>query len=211
VRDVSRLLTRMLTLLGAPFLALSLALPLALSLALSVSPSAGVAGSPSAGADDPRWVFYSRDTTAYSSPWWRGAHRTMIGYGCTRAPYYSPDPRCRDGHGFHHGVDYAMPCGTRLFAGRGGTVVSSAALGPAYGERPLLLRNRRLGVDFLVAHAVRVFVSPGDRVRRGDLMARASDSAAPDGCHLHIEVRTAGGGLSDARRPIRHLDLRAAS
>lgn len=183
----------------APFLAPLLALP------------ALVVWSSPAEADDPRWVFYSRDTTAYSSPWWRGAHRTMIGYGCTRAPYYSPDPRCRDGHGFHHGVDYAMPCGTRLLAGRGGTVVSSAALGPAYGVRPLLIRNRRLGVDFLVAHAVRVYVGPGARVRRGDLIARASDSAAPDGCHLHIEVRSAGGGLEDVRRPIRYLDLEAAS
>ena len=198
MRRPALLAARLLAPLVAPALAALLAVPLL------------VAWAPPAGADDPRWVFYSRDTTAYSSPWWRGAHRTMIGYGCTRAPYYSPDPRCRDGNGFHHGVDYAMPCGTRLFAGRAGTVVSSAALGPAYGVRPLLIRNRRLGVDFLVAHAVRVHVAPGDRVRRGQLIARASDSAAPDGCHLHIEVRSAGGGLDDARRPIRYLDLAAA-
>lgn len=159
---------------------------------------------------DPRWEFYSRDSTHYSSPWWAGTHRTMIGYGCTRAPYYSPDPRCRRGRGFHHGIDYAMNCGTRLFAGRGGRVVSAQALGPAYGVNPLLIRNRRLGVDFLLAHMERVFVRAGDRVRRGDLLARANDSAAPDGCHLHFEVRRQGGGLDDARWPRRYLDLEPA-
>lgn len=179
---------------------------LTLALALPLLWSAPVAPA----SADPRWEFYSKDSTHYSSPWWAGTHRTMIGYGCTRAPYYSPDPRCRRGRGFHHGIDYAMPCGTRLFAGRGGRVVSAHALGPAYGVNPLLVRNRRLGVDFLLAHTERVFVRPGDRVRRGDLLARANDSAAPDGCHLHFEVRRKGGGLDDARWPRRYLDLEPA-
>ena len=181
--------------------------PLAVLLAALVTLPLLLAPAAPAGAADPRWVFYSHDTTSYTSPWWAGVHRTMIGYGCTRAPYYSPDPRCDGGHGFHHGIDYAMPCGTRLFAGRGGVVVPHDALGSAYGVNPLLLRNRRLGVDFLLAHTEQVFVSPGDRVHRGDLIARASDSGAPDGCHLHFEVRAAGGGLDAARRPLAFLDL----
>lgn len=171
----------------------------------------GAVVSPAAATeDDPRWVFYSRDTTAYTSPWWDGAHRTMIGYGCTRAPYYAPDSRCGGGHGFHHGIDIAMPCGTPIRAGRAGRVVSSSGYGPAYGVRPLVVRNKRLGVDILIAHARRTHVAVGDRVRRGMLLARASDSAAPDGCHLHFEVRTAGGGLDDARRPVALLDREPA-
>ena len=43
---------------------------------------------------DPRWVFYTDDKTWYSSPWFGGKHRIMIPFGCTEAPYYSPDPRC---------------------------------------------------------------------------------------------------------------------
>ncbi len=65
---------------------------------------------------DPRWVFYSKDKHQYDSPWFAGEHRIMIPFGCTRAPYYSPDPRCRNNHGFHHGIDIAMPCGTRLLS-----------------------------------------------------------------------------------------------
>ena len=150
---------------------------------------------------------YSHDKTRYTSPWYAGDHRKMVPYGCTRAPYYSPDPRCPNGHGFHHGLDLAMPCGTKLYAGRMGWVVSHAALGPAYGGNPLLIRNYRLGVDFLLAHTRKVFVSVGDRITRGELIARASDWGAPDGCHLHFEVRAAGGGLSEARYPVPYLDL----
>lgn len=173
---------------------------LALLAALVAPPAAA------AGADDPRWVFYSRDTTAHTSPWYPGAHRTMIGYGCTRAPYYSPDSRCPAGRGFHHGIDVALPCGTPITAGRAGRVVSSAAYGPAYGDHPLVIRNRRLGIDMLVAHARTLLVEVGDRVERGTTVALASDSGAPDGCHLHLEVRSAGGGLDDARRPLAILD-----
>ncbi|WP_426243961.1 M23 family metallopeptidase [Nocardioides sp. LHG3406-4] len=170
-----------------------------------------LSASPVAAAEaDPRWVFYSRDTTAYTSPWYPGAHRTMIGYGCTRAPYYPPDGRCGGGHGFHHGIDVALPCGTPIRAGRRGRVVSSAAYGPAYGVRPLVIRNQRLGVDILIAHARTLLVEVGDRVGRGTTLALASDSGAPDGCHLHFEVRDAGGGLDDARRPLALLDREPA-
>lgn len=164
-------------------------------------------GPPASATPDPRWVFYTKDKTHYASPWYAGTHRKMVPFGCTRAPYYSPDPRCKHRHGFHHGLDLAMPCGTKLFAGRRGWVVDHSTLGPAYGDNPLLIRNHRLGVDFLLGHTRKVFVEPGDRVTPGMLIAKASDSGAPDGCHLHFEVRAAGGGLDTARRPQPYLDL----
>lgn len=154
---------------------------------------------------DPRWVFYTDDRTRYRSPWFPGAHRVMIPFGCTPAPYYSPDPRCSGGHGFHHGTDVALPCGTPLRSGVAGTVVSGAALGSAYGDRPLLIRTA--DADVLVAHTRRWRVQVGDRIRRGQPLAWASDAGAPDGCHLHLEVRSPGGGLSTARDPAAVLDL----
>ena len=164
-----------------------------------------------ASAKDPDWVFYTDDTTYYTSPWYAGGHRIMVPFGCTEAPYYSPDPRCPDEQGFHHGLDIAMGCGTKLFAGRRAQVVSNASLGPAYGENPVLLRSRRLGWDLVIGHTRKVYVSVGDVVHRGDLFARASDSGAPDGCHLHFEVRDVGGGLDTARWPRPLLWLEAAS
>ena len=158
-------------------------------------------------ADDPRWVFYAKDKHDYTSPWFGGAHRIMIPFGCTVAPYYSPDPRCSDNRGFHHGIDIAMPCGTELFAARAFRVISNDTLGSAYGESPLLLRNRHLGWDLVIGHTRKVYVEVGERVPRGTLFARANDSGAPDGCHLHFEKRAVGGGLSTAVSPRRLLRL----
>jgi murein DD-endopeptidase MepM/ murein hydrolase activator NlpD len=158
-------------------------------------------------ADDPRWVFYTKDKHHYTSPWFNGAHRIMVPFGCTSAPYYSPDPRCRDHKGFHHGIDIAMPCGTKLFAAVRLRVVPNDSLGPAYGEHPLLLRNRKKGFDVVVGHARKVYVHVGQRVRKGTVFARANNSGAPDGCHLHFEKRAVGGGLSSAVAPRELLRL----
>lgn len=53
-----------------------------------------------------------------------------------------------------------------------------------------------------------MYVAPGDVVRPGRLVARANDQGAPDGCHLHFEVRRAGGGLASAVDPAPYLRLR---
>ena len=175
-------------------------------LAMTVAMLVVVAGAADAGGD-PRWRFYTQDKTRYTSPWFGGAHRIMVPFGCTSAPYYVPDPRCADDHGFHHGIDIAMRCGTRLYAARRVRVVSNDSLGPAYGTNPLLLRNGRLGVDLVIGHTRRVYVHEGDQVQAGTLIAGASDNGAPDGCHLHFERRAVGGGLDTAHRPRKLLAL----
>ena len=158
---------------------------------------------------DPDWVFYTDDKTRYHSPWYRNAHRIMIPFGCTAAPYYAPDPRCAKERGFHHGLDIAMPCGTLLRSDRWAWVVSTKALGPAYGRHPIRLRNFQHEWDVVIGHTRKVFVEPGDRIKPGTRLGRASDSAAPDGCHLHFEKRALRGGLSTAVRPRKLLELRA--
>ncbi|HET6627876.1 MAG TPA: M23 family metallopeptidase [Nocardioidaceae bacterium] len=187
---------------------------------LTVSPSAGTpAATPDTTPDTTSGTsesvdvrrFWVTDAHRYTSPWYAGAHRKMIGFGCTAAPYYSPDPRCRGHRGFHHGLDLAMPCGTRLLAGFRGRVVrpsSAGSPGPSYGRKAFRIRNQRKGVDVVIGHARRVYVGPGDRVRAGQLVARASDAGAPDGCHLHFEVRPVGGGYRSAVRPHEYLRLR---
>jgi murein DD-endopeptidase MepM/ murein hydrolase activator NlpD len=170
----------------------------------STSPAASPTDRP-----DPRWRFYTDDHAWHTSPWFAGSHRVMIGYGCNPAPWYSDDPRCPGRQGFHHGIDVAMPCGTPLFSGVAGVVVdpsSAGAPGSAYGVHPF--RIRAGDHDILIGHTIDVFVHPGQRVRPGQRIALAGDSGAPDGCHLHFEVRRAGGGLSTATDPARLLALR---
>ncbi len=136
----------------------------------------------------------------------------MIPFGCTEAPYYSPDRRCDEDRGFHHGVDVAMPCGTPIRAGRAGTVVDPSrpgSPGAAYGRKAFRLRVATDDgpVDVLIGHARAVKVRSGERVRRGEVIAETGDLGAPDGCHLHFELRAADGGLSTATNPRRLIAL----
>ena len=163
------------------------------------------------GPDDPRWQFFVRDQRRHRSPWFDGAQRIMIGYGCTPAPFYAPDPRC-DGDGFHHGIDVALPCRTDLYAGVDGRVISPdrpGTPGPAYGSTAFRIRVSFRGetYDVLIGHATRVFVAPGDRVRAGERIATAGARGSPDGCHLHFEQRRVDGGVAAAVDPRRLLDL----
>ena len=118
------------------------------------SPTAlGVPQRDGARPDDPRWRFFG-DDRARTFAWYPGLARVMIPFGCTPAPYYSPDPTCPDGQGFHHGIDIALPCGTPLRAGRAATVLDHGALGPAYGVNPVLLRVD--GFDVVIGHTRKV-------------------------------------------------------
>ena len=161
------------------------------------------------GPADARWAFFTEDRQRYASPWFSGGHRVMIPFGCTPAPYYDPDPSCPAGQGFHHGIDVAIPCGTDLYAARPARVLGNDGLGPAYGENPVLLRVGDR--DLVIGHTRRVFVRVGDRLAPGDRFALVGDSAAPDGCHLHFEVRPAGAGYLDAVDPLPLLDLTRSS
>lgn len=152
-----------------------------------------------------RW--WSGDRQCYTSPWFAGAHRIMVDFGCTRAPYYPHDPRCAGRDGFHHGIDIDMPMRTPIYAGLDGTVVPTSGDGPAYGAQPVKIRSD--GVDILLAHLSRSLVHVGERVRRGQLVGLAGQSGAPDGPHLHFEVRPAGASYTRAIDPRHWLRLRA--
>ena len=146
---------------------------------------------------------YTRDHRYYSSPWYAGAWQEMIPFGCTRAPYYPRDASCpRARPGKHHGIDMFMPCGTRIRSALKGRVVQPN-LGPAYGRYGLKIRSGRF--DFVIGHARRLLVRPGQRVRPGQVVARSGRLAAPDGCHLHFEKRPAGAGYLSAVDPERSL------
>ena len=90
---------------------------------------------------DKRWEFYTKDKTPLRLPLVR-----------RRAPDHDPvrlhagavllaRPTVQEDRGFHHGLDIAMPCGTKLRSDRYAKVVRNDSLGPAYGDNPLLLRN----------------------------------------------------------------------
>lgn len=149
--------------------------------------------------------FWTKDERCYRSTWFAGAHRVMIYSGCTRAPYYDHDPSCPGRQGVHHGVDIDMPSGTPIFAGVRGRIVKGT-VGSAYGSRAFILRTRRY--DIVIGHVRTALWRDGARVRKGQRIALSGQRGAPDGPHLHFEVRPRGGSYTQAIPPMRLLGLR---
>jgi murein DD-endopeptidase MepM/ murein hydrolase activator NlpD len=148
--------------------------------------------------------FWTTDRTCYDSPWFEGSHRVMIPFGCTRAPYYPRVAACSNLGGVHHGIDIDMPVGTRVRSNVAGTVVKGT-LGTAYGSKAFLVRTAHY--DYVLGHVGTVYVTNGQQVSVGQLLARSDQLGAPDGPHLHFEVRPRGGTYRDAIDPTKALHL----
>ena len=110
----------------------------------------------------------------------------------------------------HHGVDFPNPPGTTVLAAGDGTVIWA-------GPRP----SPRNGVDYygntiiiqhdwqwdgkdvftLYAHTLEMFVTVGEKVRQGQLLAGVGQSGQVSGSHLHFEVRVGTNNYWSSRNP----------
>ena len=149
--------------------------------------------------------FWTKDKRCFRSPWFARAHRVMIYFGCTKAPYYPHAPSCPGRQGIHHGIDVDMPAGTVIRSNVRGRIVKGT-VGSAYGSEAFIVRTRKR--DFLIGHVRRALLRDGARVRKGQRIARSGQRGAPDGPHLHFEVRPRGGAYTDAIPPKRYFKLR---
>lgn len=91
--------------------------------------------------------------------------------------------------GVHRGQDIGAPCGATIRAAAAGRVLQAGWAG-TYGNWVLL--QHRGGAQTGYAHASRLLVSPGQRVRAGTPIAEAGTTGASSGCHLHLETRVDG-------------------
>ena len=90
------------------------------------------------------------------------------------------------GKGRHTGIDIDGNTGDRIRAAAAGRVIQSGRDG-RYGLRVMLDHGK--GLTTLYAHASKLTVKTGDRVEKGDLIARVGRSGNAHGSHLHFEVR----------------------
>jgi murein DD-endopeptidase MepM/ murein hydrolase activator NlpD len=86
---------------------------------------------------------------------------------------------------FHAGIDISTPIGTRVFAPADGVVLSVGVQG-GYGNA--LIMDHGYGVVTRYGHLDAYAVRPGQRVRRGDLIAFVGNTGRSTGPHLHYEV-----------------------
>lgn len=85
----------------------------------------------------------------------------------------------------HSGVDWSMPVGSPIKAADGGRVELSERDG-AYGY--CIIINHGNGLKTLYAHNSKLLVKPGDKVYKGQLIAKSGNTGRSTGPHLHFEV-----------------------
>jgi murein DD-endopeptidase MepM/ murein hydrolase activator NlpD len=99
----------------------------------------------------------------------------------------------------HSGRDYAVPCGTPVYAAASGTIIS-AGWGGGYGNRVVIDHGYVSGVGLATTynHLTR-FVRTGGHVKRGQLIAYSGTTGSSTGCHLHFETLD-NGNFVDPRK-----------
>ena len=91
-------------------------------------------------------------------------------------------------HG-HTGLDIAAPAGTPIKAAADGTVTFSGYSG-GYGY--VVKMDNGNGVQTIYGHCSKLYVSAGEKVEAGEVIAAVGSTGNSTGNHLHFEVRVNG-------------------
>ena len=108
------------------------------------------------------------------------------GFGVRSDPF-------RGGAAMHAGVDIRGPHGTPIYATADG-VVGRAGRAAGYGNLVELDHGR--GIQTRYGHLSSMLVQAGQRVKRGQLIARMGSTGRSTGNHLHYEVRLDGSAVN---------------
>ena len=95
-----------------------------------------------------------------------------------------------NGAEFHQGIDIAAEMGTPIVATADGVVTLAGWNAGGYGN--MVDIDHGSGVSTRYGHASAVVVTPGQRVRRGQIIAYVGSTGHSTGPHLHYEVRLSG-------------------
>jgi len=90
----------------------------------------------------------------------------------------------------HDGIDIANDVGTPVYATGDGVVENAGRTQAGLGI--MIVINHGYGYTTVYGHLDRVLVQPGERVKRGALIARSGRTGVVTGPHLHYEVRLHG-------------------
>lgn len=106
---------------------------------------------------------------------WPAKGRIIAGFG----------PRSDGTH--NDGINISVPIGTDVHAAETGSVAYAGSELKGYGN--LILVRHDNGLVTAYAHASEILVKRGDRVNRGQVIAKAGKTGAVDQPQLHFEVR----------------------
>jgi murein DD-endopeptidase MepM/ murein hydrolase activator NlpD len=104
--------------------------------------------------------------------------RIASGYGYRMHPIYKIMK-------MHTGIDFTADIGTPIFATGDGVVEKTETMS-GYGQ--LVVLNHGFGYQTRYAHVSEYKCKPGQKVKRGDIIALVGNTGASVGPHLHYEV-----------------------
>lgn len=107
----------------------------------------------------------------------------IYGYGMKIDPMYKTPA-------FHHGIDFAAPKGTPIFATADGTVKKVEHRARGYGK--MVMIKHKHGYETLYAHMSKIEVRVGQKVKRGEKIAEVGNEGKSITSHLHYEVHKDG-------------------
>ena len=98
----------------------------------------------------------------------------------------------------HKGTDFAGNTGDDVKASDSG-VVAFAGYESSFGN--FIILNHNNGYETYYAHLSKIYVTTGDKVKKGDVIGAVGDTGNSLGPHLHFEIRENG----DAKNPLDFL------
>lgn len=118
-------------------------------------------------------------------------------YGVVSSTFgYRKNPMGGTGGEFHDGMDIRCATGTNVRATGGGTVDTAGWLN-GYGYAVII--NHGFGIQTVYGHNSQLLVSPGQRVERGDIIAKSGNTGRSSGPHVHYEVRINGTATNPSK------------
>lgn len=106
---------------------------------------------------------------------------------------------------FHSGRDIAADEGTPIFAVYDG-VVAATGVGELSGNYVKIKHDET--ITALYCHCSEVYVSEGDYIRKGDIIAAVGHTGSATGPHLHFEIRKNGELIPPSEILDRAIDAR---
>ncbi len=93
----------------------------------------------------------------------------------------------------HKGLDIAAPSGTPIKATADGTIEFSGYNNGGYGN--LVIISHGNGIETYYGHCSKLYVSAGEKVEAGDVIAAVGTTGRSTGNHLHFEIRLNGSQI----------------
>jgi len=126
---------------------------------------------------------------------WPASGRVSSNFGQREDPFNSSER-------FHSGIDIAADYGSDINAAAEGTVITAGTLA-GYGKAVIVSHGN--GLTTLYGHISSAIAKEGQKVKKGQLIARVGSTGRSTGPHLHFEVRINDTPVD----PLKYLDKKS--